>query len=434
MTGTSRYAALRFIPIICAITSLAWETNALAQEPEEAAQLSAVAAYVEGLRRARDSLMSASDYEAALEPAQIVIRELQTANQDASPDRIMLAIILAELERHDDAEVELLDVVEMMQDDEGMWSDTLVTPLRLLGRTYIRARRFPQAITALTQARDVSRRSAGLFNVDTQIGVIDDLTNAQLGLGDTVAARELQLERLETAQRQFGTEDPQVIPYHYHLAGYYEDSRLRTSAREQYQAALEIAELHGDTEQILTALSNMLRQDLQLGTVRSNMIERLELLLDSEPPDNATSARGIAYAVLGDIALIDEEQSAAANLYAQAWDTLAAAGETDPGTYFEDPVPIRLITPLSAVDVAARSLPYAWGTMTLQFDVTKDGRIEEITGIGSEPAELMDDAYVERLTEAWFRPSLVAGEPVDAPGVVFTHYFRYYVDPEAVED
>ena len=115
MTGTSRYTALSFIPIICAITALTWETNALAQEPEEAAQLSAVTAYVEGLRRARDSLMSASDYEAALEPAQIVIRELQTANQDASPDRIMLAIILAELERHDDAEVELLDVVEMMR-------------------------------------------------------------------------------------------------------------------------------------------------------------------------------------------------------------------------------------------------------------------------------------------------------------------------------
>ena len=52
MTGTSRYTALSFIPIICAITALTWETNALAQEPDEAAQLAAVAAYVEGLRRA----------------------------------------------------------------------------------------------------------------------------------------------------------------------------------------------------------------------------------------------------------------------------------------------------------------------------------------------------------------------------------------------
>jgi hypothetical protein len=43
----------------------------------------------------------------------------------------------------------------------------------------------------------------------------------------------------------------------------------------------------------------------------------------------------------------------------------------------------------------------------------------------------MDEAYVERLTHALFRPALRDGAPIDAPGVVLTHYFRYYVEPEA---
>ena len=341
MNGIREFAALRVVSLVCALTALSLSMHTTAQQSTDTESLAAEAAYIEGLRRARDSLISASDYEAALEPAQIVIREVQSAGEDANSDRIMLAIILAELQRYDDAEVELLDVVEVMQDDEGLYSDTLVTPLRLLGRSYIRARRFPEAITALTQARDVSRRSTGLFNVESQIGVIDDLTNAQLGIGDTVAARDLQLERLETAQRQFGTEDPQVIPYHYHLAGYYEDSRLRTSAREQYETALEIAELNDDAEQMLTALSGILRQDLQLDAVRNRTIERLGLLLEDASTLDAASARGIAYATLGDAALIDEEADAAAAYYSQAWNALAGADDTDPAEFFRDPVAIR---------------------------------------------------------------------------------------------
>ncbi|MGD8324017.1 MAG: hypothetical protein PVF50_06595, partial [Gammaproteobacteria bacterium] len=141
-----------------------------------------------------------------------------------------------------------------------------------------------------------------------------------------------------------------------------------------------------------------------------------------------------AHAVLGDAALIDEEETDAAAHYARAWELIAAAGEVDPADYFRDPAVIRLIPPLTGVDVAARFLPYSWGTITLEFDVTRNGRVEEITGIGSQPGELMDEAYVERLLDAWFRPTLVAGEPSDAAGVVFTHYFRYYVDPDESED
>ncbi len=427
-------ASFLFVALVAAFTAGSLPLPAAAQEPGADEDTVLRISYVDGLRRARDSLMSASDFEAALEPAQIVIRELQEADEDATADRVMLAIILAELERFDDAEIEFLDLVEVLQDEEGLWSETLITPLHLLGRSYIRARRFPEAVTVLTQARDVSRRSEGLFNVETQIGVIDDLTNAQLGLGDTVAARELQLERLETAQRQFGVEDPQVIPYHYHLADYYENSRLRQSAREQYEAALEIAELSGDTAQILTALSNVVRQDLQLGISLRSRIETLQELVTTTQGGGDEAALGIAHAVLGDAALVEEDAERAAAHYAQAWQNLDAAAGADPAVYFQNPVAIRFIPPLTGVDVGARSLPWAWGTIVLEFDVSANGRVEEVTNVQSEPAELIDEAYVERLDAAWFRPALVAAEPTEARGVVLTHYFRFYVDPDSLED
>ena len=406
--------------------------SVVAQEAPE--QQQATLDYMNNLRSARNQLMSVSDYEAALEPAQILAKEATGTDDEAAlSDRIMFAIVLAELDRPEEAELELLDVVDSVEASDGRNAESVITPLRMLGRTYLRMQMYPEALTALTQARSVSRRSAGLFNVEHQIEVIDDLTNVHLGMGDTGTARDMQLERLEVAQRQFGPDDPQVIPYHYHLADYYESSRMRSSAREQYQEALSIAEQRGDTEQVLISLSNIVRQDLQTGGGDSNT-ERLAEFVLALPTDFSSNGLAIANAILGDAALIDEDNELAAAYYARSWDLFAAIEEVDPAIYFSDPAVIRLIAPLSSVDFATMSLPIGWGTIALEFDVDSNGRVSEITGTSSEPSDVMDDAYVERLQSAWFRPALIAGKPVDATGVVFTHYFRFYYDPDHEED
>jgi tetratricopeptide (TPR) repeat protein len=423
----NRFAYLVALTILAGL-----HQSGAAQETES--QQAATLGYMNSLRAARNQLMSVSDYEAALEPAQILAQEAQEAGEsDAFADRVMFAIVLAELDRLEEAELELLDVVESVEASDGRNAASVITPLRMLGRTYMRMQMFPEAVAALTEARSVSRRSAGLFNVEHQIEVIDDLTTAQLGLGDTQAARDLQLERLEVAQRQFGTDDVQVIPYHYHLADYYESSRMRRAAREQYREALTIAQERGDTEQILISMSNIVRQDLQTAASDTNTENLAELVL-SLPTDFYSDGLALANAVLGDAALIDEDDSLAATYYARSWDLFEATGEVDPAVYFADPAVIRFIAPLSAADFATLSLPVGWGTIALEFDVDAQGRVSEITGTTSEPSGVMDDAYVERIEDAWFRPALVAGEPVAATGVVFTHYFRFYYDPEQGDD
>lgn len=434
MTETRNNSTFLLLPFFCLTAVICLHGLAHAQEDESAAGDAALADeavtdYRAALRYTRDALMAAGDFEAALDPAQIIISELETFEADASPDRVMLAVILAELESFDDAEIELLGVVEKMQADEGLYTQSLIDPLRILGRTYMRAGRFPEAVTSLVQAREISRRAAGLFNVEHQIEVIDDLTTAYLGLRDTTAARDLQIERLEVAQRQFGADDPAAIPFYNTYADYLERSRLRRSARAQYETVLAIAESANDTAQMLTALSNIVRQDLQTNTHRAAR-EQLTELISSPTAQDHIQELGIAHAVLGDAALTEEEGRDANEHYRRAWELLEAAEETDPATYFADPVAIRLIPPLTIVDVTERDLPYEFGSIELVFDVNEDGRVEEITGLGSQPPEIMDDAYVERLLAAWFRPPLVDGERVAATDIVFTHYFRFYVEFE----
>lgn len=416
---------------------LAAHPGAHAQEDSNQAEATAPT-YADSLRRARDALISAGDFEGALEPAELVIAELErTSDTSIAGDRVMRAVILAGLGRFDEAEAGLLEAIDSFQDVDARDGASVVTPLHLLGRLYLRERRFPQAIAALEEARTMSRRTFGLYNVD-QSSVLDDLTTAHLGLGDTETARDLQMDRLETAQRQYGIDDPRVIPYHHHLGDYYAQSRLLASAREQYDTALEIALAHGDETQALVALRMAAATELQM-MQPGPTIERLREMLASLEATGSDAAgasheRGLAHAVLGDAALIDADTSLAERHYARSWQLLEAAGQVDPAEFFADPAIVRFTAPASDVDVAVRSLPYAWGTIALEFVVDEDGRVEEITGVGAQPADLMEEAYVERLRQAVFRPTLVDGVPETAEGVVFTHYFRFYVDPDEADD
>ncbi len=401
--------------------------DAFAQEP------ASTETYVERLREARNSLIAGRDFSAALEPARLIVDELEQADgASAAPDRIMLALIFAELGRFADAEADFLEAIEALQNNDGLYTEALVTPLRLLGRTYIRARRFPEAITVLTEARTVTRRNLGLFSID-QVGVLDDMTTAQLGLGDTAAARDLQLERLETAQKQYGVDDIRVIPFHVHLAEYYERSRLLSSAREQYESALAIATEQQDWEQTLRVLRETVALDLQMGSDQT-MVERLSSLVANAPATANRHELGLASAVLGDAAIISDEFDSANELYANAWNLIDSGGETNPADYFADPAVIRFIPPLTSVDLAERSLPYSWGTIGFDFDVDEKGRVKSINGVGAQPPALMEDAYAQRLRSARFRPSLIGGRPKSAEGVILTHYFRFYVEPEKTED
>src|SRR5262245_25019408 len=142
---------------------------------------------LQSLRRARDTLMGIRDFDAALNPAQTAVAKQDETQRDAdyAKDLTALARIQAELARVEPAESNFLKAIELIEQGEGEFSISLVEPYRGLGRAYIKAARYPEAITALEQAQHVSQRNLGLFNIE-QSGLIDDITTAYLGLGDTI--------------------------------------------------------------------------------------------------------------------------------------------------------------------------------------------------------------------------------------------------------
>jgi tetratricopeptide (TPR) repeat protein len=403
-----------------------------AQAPEAAAAQSPLA----GLRRGRDAFIGARDYSSALGPAQSIVDAQRTQREPQyAADLAALGLIQAELRELEDALNHLTEAVDLVIDAEGEYSATLIEYYRGLGRTYIKSGQYQQAIVTLEQAQHITQRHLGLFNVE-QAALLDDITTAYLGLGNTVDAQATQVERLDNAIRRFGPNDPRVYPFRYTLAQYYERSRLPESAREQYEEVLSAQESRlGATDAGLLAPLRELVQ-LDLAAYQGEVSERRDRLAAVlEQSDNATPLdRGLTLALLGDWATVAGDAPTAADYYREAWRSLSENPEIDVAAYFGKPTMIDFVPPLSPVDRNERSKPYTWTEIVLDFDVSAAGLPSDVRVITRDPRTVsLQTRYNRRMREAHFRPRLIAGEPVATTNVRSTHYVRRYVDEDEEE-
>jgi tetratricopeptide (TPR) repeat protein len=406
-----------------------------AQDPAPHA-LEGAASPLAGLRRGRDGFIGARDYSAALGPARSIVEAQQTQREPQYPaDLMALGLIEAELRELDDALEHLIDAADIVVKAEGEYSPTLIEYYRGLGRTYIKSAQYQQAIVTLEQAQHISQRHLGLFNVE-QAALLDDITTAYLGLGNTVDAQRMQLERLDNAVRRFGLGDPRVIPFRYTLARYYEQSRLPESAREQYEEVLKSQESRlGETDGgLLPPLREIVALDL-LVTQGADPEQRDRLAAVLEQSGNVTAVdRGLTLALLGDWALVTGDAAAARSYYEQAWSALQTNPEVDVADYFRKPTMIDFVPPLSSVDRNERSRPYVWTDIVLEFDVSADGLPSDVRVVTRDQATTsLQSRYSRRIRETHFRPRIVGGTPVATTNVRSTHYVRRYLEKDEEE-
>ena len=331
-----------------------------------------------------------------------------------------------ELDRLQDAEASYLEGIGQLTAELGANTPALIEPYAELARIYLQNNQPLEAITVLESARDVSQRNFGLFNLQ-QLSLVDEITRAHLLMGNTEEAQELQRERLNVALRQFGEDDPQTIPYRNFLADYYDQSRMRLLAREEYEAVLEIQrEALGEFDgRLLEPLSRLTAIDIRLGDIRSARGQMVRVLQNST---NATpSQRANALAVLGDWELARNRVEAAQDYYRQAYAALSAEQPSLAEAFFAAPQLINFVPPATAVDWQTKPTSYAWGYVVAQFEVSGDGKATNIVIAEAVPAVPMVSAYSQRLAEARFRPRFVNGEPTPTTGVSYRHDFRYPV-------
>src|SRR5690606_28650874 len=155
-------------------------------------------------------------------------------------------------------------------------------------------------------------------------------------------------------------DDPRVVPYRYGLARYYEQSRLRGAAREQYEAALEALEPLGDEVALLEPLRRLLRIELQLRD-RDAARDSIAAILARRPdlPAVDTARSPVAPADVAVACYVD--RAAGDRRYDEAHALLAEA-PAERERLLGRPEMLDFVAPLTAVDRAASPRPYAWGT------------------------------------------------------------------------
>ncbi len=345
--------------------------------------------------------------------------------QRSAEEIFALGTVQAQLDQLDVAEASFLAGIEQIIAADGEFASSLIAGYRGLADILARRGEFAEATAVLEQARHISHRNDGLFNLD-QAEILDELSRILEDAGDTRQAHETQREILDVARRHFGAEDAGVVPYHYRLAQYYEAARMRGLAREQYEVALDI--LRDDPtagpDQFLRPLYEILSIDTVLGEpLRSQ--RRLEEALEAAPMA-APLERAEALAALGDTALVGGDTALATTRYKEAYAALVDDDAAD--TFFAQPRMISFIPPPGPVDWGQRSdRAFDWGSITLRFALSAQGRAEQIQIVVADPPGLMDGRYVQRLREAVFRPRFLAGEPVATPRLRYFHEFRYFV-------
>ena len=355
-----------------------------------------------------------------------------TPSSSASPSNdadaralIALGAVQADLHEFAAAEGTYLRGIEHLTEAHGEFAPILIDPYRGLAQVYVRSGRSLEALTVLEHAQHISQRNYGLFNV-VQTIILDEMSEAYVTAGDTRSAQDIQQERLNIGLRRFGEDDLDLIPFRYHLAEYYELSRMHGRAREQYEDVIEIQESHlvrysGD---LLKPLRELVRIDILSGDSSSARRRLQEILELGEAIPAMERARSLA--VLGDWALTNGQLATGLSHYRDADAVLAGDEGSRAVELFSSPALINFIPPPSPVDRTGGSAPYEWGAISADFEISAEGRARNVQIVAATPPGLMDARYRARLMESYFRPRLVAGEPIATPHVRFTHQFRYF--------
>jgi tetratricopeptide (TPR) repeat protein len=336
-----------------------------------------------------------------------------------------LGAVQADLNELDAAERNFLRGIEHLTEARSEFSPLLLDPYRGLARVYVQSGRYTEALTVLEQAQHISQRNYGLFN-EEQTVILDEMSAVYTAAGDTRNAQEIQRERLNIGLRRYGEDNLELVPYRYHLAEYYELSRMHARARTQYEGVIEIQESQLDrySGELLKPLRELVRLDILSGDSSSARHHLLEIL--TRGTEIAAVERARSLAVLGDWALTNGQLEIGLARYREADAVLVTDADSQTVELFSIPALINFIPPPSPVDRTGGSKPYQWGTISAELEISAAGRARNVRIVAAIPPGLMDADYKRRLTESYFRPRLVAGEPTATPHVRFTHQFRYF--------
>ncbi len=348
---------------------------------------------------------------------------------------------LAETQRrarlYNEAERNFLAAVEIFQAVGGDFADSVIMPLIGLGVTYQALDQHPQAVTALEEARTVSRRVGGLLN-ERQVEILNHIANSMIRMELYEEAELQKMDGLRIMERIHGPDTLEILPTLYEHALWLRNGYRFQQERDYYGRAMTvIRNVDGKDSpmlaQPLRQIGNSFRvQKLPEGRGVGSLKRALELLQAEPEPDTLQMARVLRD--IGDWNTAFSKIGPTGDEYRRAWSLLSEVedGEAVQRRWFFEPDYVLHEYP-STRGLADLGDPGAQaGHVLVTFDVLTSGRTANVSVLESVPPGLKDESSARSIARSRFRPRLVDGEPVVASGIA--RDFTFYYTPRAADD
>lgn len=405
---------------------------------------------------------AAGNYAAALPFALEIVRmaELRGKPHELTMAYDDLGATQLRLNDLDGAEASYQRSLDLGTNNFGIASRRLIPPLTGLGAVHAARDQHSIAAEYLRHALAVSRRTDGLFNL-SQLGLMDSLIASYDAIGDIQGVLSERLYAVQIANRNFGSNDPRVLPAVKQLAAQYELMSDYPFARLMYLRMREIALQEGSASnpdlvaalmgigrshrmQFTTDPFSLLEPDQYRDPVTGEFIPLMQLEPYQAPRPDRDGRRAIEEALtilrkaedppprlladalieMGDWNLVQGKTDAAIPNYAEAWSVYATRLPMEPN-------------PLSAprlvfyrVPVAARRNPAAFPgpivihTARFKLEVDASGAPRNIVLEGADMSEPQALIVRRSLDQALYSPRFENGKPVPTADVGFIGYWQ----------
>lgn len=290
-----------------------------------------------------------------------------------------------------------------------------------VGHAHLAAGQVESAGVAFETALQMHRVNRGLFSAE-QLDVLHALATAWRAADRNKEADELQMRRLEVAQRVHGLGTPALARAYIPIGRWYRELGRWDEAISLHAVAVDILEQHDANDPTLIepllelALSGGLRRRDIDGVPLPRLLQpavvliRAEKIAERSHPDSPV-ALAASLVNIGDVQLTLGRREESRRLYTRAASLYAKADHPPP---FADPAFVIFLPP------AVQPLPGESGYVLAEFTVETTGRTADIRIVETHPAGIPASVAArlrQALSGARMRPRIENGSPVTSRGV-----------------
>jgi tetratricopeptide (TPR) repeat protein len=388
-----------------------------------------------------------------------------------------LAAIQEQNREFDASQASYLELLKLIEERDGPYSDELIEPLTGLGRVNLEQARYEEAEPLFRRAQHLSHRAEGV-HTPRQKEIIDLLTRIHMELDQPLEADRQQSFSLYISEKLNGKDSTALLPALYKIAEWYLETGQFSRSRKMYEKAADIIKAHdGDQDvKLVEALRGIARTRQLQGICCSHrpLLEVLNIL--KAQGDTQPVAMAHAMAELADGYSISKKGPQALELYRQAWLTLQNEPEgdrrenlfhrpeqiamskieryptpqvftiapfqkkyrhhiSDPTTDFDPSqktrqvigVPVQfLYEQLKQILPSALHDPETLAQLfiELEFTVREDGNVVDIVIAATNAPNKLIRTMKQAMSKSRFRPRVQEGVPIETKNVQLTQVFK----------